>query len=206
MGVLAIMDLVTRKWITMVVSVEETSVQVALGFERAIEVEDLEPVITKRLDEHETYDQEHPDNAEALKNRPPPVLLAMSDNGPQMTSDDTAEFMAAAAFGQHFGRPGTPTDQAEIETLFGHVKREHPHLTLIQDPATLRAELKIVQRQYNTVRLHEALGYVTPNDEHEGRGPAIRQARKDGLERAHNNRVATRRKIRQTGVTSEPAM
>ena len=206
MGVLAIMDLVTRKWIAMVVSVEETSNQVALGFERAIEAEDLAPVIAKRIAEHETYDLKHLDDADALKNRPPPVLLAMSDNGPQMTSDDTAEFMAAAAFGQHFGRPGTPTDQAEIETLFGHIKREHPYLLLIEDPATLRAELEIVQHHYNTVRLHEALEYVTPDDEHEGRGPAIRQARKEGLKRAHEKRVATRRKMRQTGVTSEPSM
>src|ERR671912_681306 len=41
-----------------------------------------------------------------------PVLLALSDNGPQMTSGSTREFMALCAIHQHFGRPGTPTDQA----------------------------------------------------------------------------------------------
>ena len=41
-----------------------------------------------------------------------PILLAMSDNGPQMTSGSTREFMALCAIHQHFGRPGTPTDQA----------------------------------------------------------------------------------------------
>ena len=30
--------------------------------------------------------------------------------------------MAAMAVAQHHGRPHTPTDQAWIETLFGHVK------------------------------------------------------------------------------------
>jgi hypothetical protein len=115
-----------------------------------------------------------------------------------MRSDSTAEYMAAVAFGQHFGRPGTPTDQAEIETLFGHIKREYPHLTQIEDPATLRAELKIVREHYNTVRLHESLGYVAPDDEHEGRGPGIREARSEGLKHAHCKRVATRRRMRQT--------
>lgn len=37
-----------------------------------------------------------------------PILLAMSDNGPQMSSGSTREFMALCAIHQHFGRPGTP--------------------------------------------------------------------------------------------------
>jgi putative transposase len=35
-----------------------------------------------------------------------PILLAVSDNGPQMTSGSTREFMALCAIAQHFGRPG----------------------------------------------------------------------------------------------------
>ena len=34
------------------------------------------------------------------------------------------------------------------------------------------------------MRLHAGIGYVTPNDEHQGRGPAIRKARQAGLEQA----------------------
>ncbi|MEW1842212.1 hypothetical protein AB0392_30080 [Nonomuraea angiospora] len=33
--------------------------------------------------------------------------------------------MAGARIAQHFGRPGTPDDQAWIESLFGHIKDEH---------------------------------------------------------------------------------
>jgi hypothetical protein len=51
-----------------------------------------------------------------------PLLLAISDNGPQMRSYSTREFLAAVAIAQQFGRPHTPQDQAWIETLFGHVK------------------------------------------------------------------------------------
>jgi len=66
------------------------------------------------------------------------------------------------AIAQHFGRPHTPTDQAWIASLFGHIKGEWPHLDQIDDPAVLRAELERARTQYNTVRLHEGIGYVTP--------------------------------------------
>ena len=49
-----------------------------------------------------------------------PVLLVMSDNGPQMSSGSTREFMALCWLATHYGRPGTPTDQAWIESFFGH--------------------------------------------------------------------------------------
>ena len=53
-----------------------------------------------------------------------PVLLAVSDGGPQMVSGTTREFMALHALAMHIGRPGTPTDQGHIESLFSHVKGE----------------------------------------------------------------------------------
>jgi transposase InsO family protein len=132
------------------------------------------------------------------------VLLAVSDNGAQMTSGSTREFMALCAIAQHFVRPGTPTDQAWIESLFGHVKTEHPHLDLIDDPAVLRAELDVVRTHYNTVRLHAGIGYVTPDDEHEGRGPRIRKARRDGLATARQKRIGYHRQQRQQQLAGDP--
>ena len=104
---------------------------------------------------------------------------------------------------QHFGRPGTPTDQAWIESLFGHVKAEWPHLLSITDPATLRAELEIVRRRYNGVRLHAGIGYVTPDDEHEGRGKEIRKARQAGLEAARQRRLAFHRERHNNTIEEE---
>jgi transposase InsO family protein len=57
-----------------------------------------------------------------------PILLAVSDNGPPMKAQATRAFMALMAIAQHHGRPHTPTDQAWIETFFGHIKGEWPHL------------------------------------------------------------------------------
>src|SRR5204862_3313219 len=83
-----------------------------------------------------------------------PVLLAVSDNGPQMTSGSTREFMALHAIATHYGRPGTPTDQAHIESLFGHLKHDWPHLCALTGPRELARELDAVRHQYNHVRLH----------------------------------------------------
>ncbi|MDQ3359786.1 MAG: integrase core domain-containing protein [Actinomycetota bacterium] len=101
--------------------------------------------------------------------------------------------MAVTRIAQHFGRPGTPNDQAWIESFFGHLKPEFPHLEKITDPGELEAELDRLRTHYNTVRLHEGIGYVTPEDEHYGRGKAIRAARRAGMAAAQRTRIATRR-------------
>jgi putative transposase len=175
----AIEDVVSRKWLATVLSVEETSTQVEVAFTRALAAEGLDDVIADRLDAP-------PDRADGSRT---PVLLAWSDNGPQMTSADTRSFMALHLIAQHFGRPGTPADQGWIESLFGHTKTEAPYLTKITDPGVLWHELEARRAFYNHVRLHAGVGYVTPDDEHCGRGPAIRQARHDGLAHARQMRL-----------------
>jgi transposase InsO family protein len=163
------------------VSVEETTTQVQVIFEHALAVEGLLALLTDaRLD----LDTEDPRR---------PILLAVSDNGPPMTARDTRAFMVLMAIAQHHGRPHTPQDQAWIESFFGHIKGEWPHLETITDPALLETELARVRTEYNTVRLHQAIGYVTPDDEHHGRGEALRQARRDGLNRARQHRLAYHR-------------
>ena len=188
-AVFAVMDLVTRKWICELVSIEETSTQVQVAFMDALESEGLLELIEARQDAP-TAD---PSPFDAVVDVLQPVLLAVSDNGPQMTSGSTREFMAMCAIAQHFGRPGTPTDQAWIESLFSHVKADWPHLDRIRDPEVLRAELAVVRHQYNTVRLHAGIGYVTPADEHAGRGPRIRASRRRGLRHARWARITYHR-------------
>ena len=183
----AVMDLVTRKWICELVSAEQTThpgpgrvpgrARDGRGCSSS-----SRPARTPRPPTRFPLD----DDVDV----PPPVLLGGQR---QRAADDrgsTREFMAMCAIAQHFGRPGTPTDQAWIESLFGHVKAEWPHLDQIRDPDVLRAELADVRHQYNTIRLHAAIGYVTPYDEHDGRGARIRAARRRGLRHARWARIA----------------
>ena len=174
---LAILYLVSRKWIDTLLCPEATHVQVQALFTRALEREGLLDRILTLVDELA------PDAGELE-----PVLLSVSDNGAQMTSGSTREFMALHAIATHYGRPGTPTDQAHIESLFGHVKHEWPHLEAPRRPGRPGTRTRGRARHYNS-RLHAGIGYVTPNDEHDGRGPAIRQARREGLARARQQRL-----------------
>src|SRR5262245_1258625 len=78
MAVLIIEDLVSRKWITEIVSSEETHTQVELAFTAALEAEGLlDQAVTRGSDGLVDLDVDD-------ENRP--ILLAVSDNGPQMTS------------------------------------------------------------------------------------------------------------------------
>jgi transposase InsO family protein len=72
-----------------------------------------------------------------------------------MTSGTTREFFAGLAVAQRLGRPATPTDQAWIESLFGYLKAEWPHLEQLRDPAVIETELARVRNEYNNARLSQ---------------------------------------------------
>lgn len=172
--VYAIVDVVSRYWIGWLSTTEQTTTQVQLLFTDALDNQGLVGRDGRPLRQGTTEK---------------PALIAWSDNGPEMTAGDTKTFMALMAILQHHGRPHTPTDQAHIESFFGHLKREWPHLERLTDPAVLDTELARIQVEWNTVRLHEAIGYVTPDDEHHGRGPGIRRARITGMKDARRQRI-----------------
>lgn len=128
---LAIVDLVSRKWIDHLLCPEAATVQVQALFTRALDQEGLLDGIIGRAER--PADPRTPDADQ-------PVLLAVSDNGPQMTSGSTREFMALHAIATHYGRPGVPTDQALVESFFGHLKHDWPYLEQITHPRDLDRE------------------------------------------------------------------
>jgi transposase InsO family protein len=149
---IAVVDVVSRYWLSTVFAPEETSVQVETAFIAALEEDGKAWLLEDAALAEQLASGEIPVNDDRV-----PMLLAISDNGPQMRSDKTAEFMAIARIAQHFGRPHTPNDQAWIESFFGHLKGENPHLDDIDDPAVMRTELDHLRTRYNTVRLHESI-------------------------------------------------
>src|SRR5205085_956234 len=73
MAVLIIEDLVSRKWLTEIVSSEETSTQVELAFTAALHAEGLLDAVDARHDDGRV-DLDGDDETR-------PILLAVSDNG-----------------------------------------------------------------------------------------------------------------------------
>lgn len=91
-----------------------------------------------------------------------------------------------------------------VESFFGHINGDWPHLEAITDPSMAEAELTRVRIEYNTVRLHASIGYVTPDDEHRGRAPAIRRAPEKGLREARQHRIDENRKRKNRDDDDRP--
>jgi putative transposase len=65
-------------------------------------------------------------------------------------------------------------------------------------------ELAVVRHEYNTIRLHAGVGYVTPEDEHEGRGEQIRRGRRAGMHRTRARRITYHREQRDQANRRRP--
>jgi transposase InsO family protein len=107
---------------------------------------------------------------------------------------DRPVLLAWSSGGEELPTAGVPTASAHVESFFGHLERDWPHLASVTDPDALDWELARVGDEYNNVRLHPSVGYVTPSDEHHGRGQQIRTAREAGLSRARAERIRHNRR------------
>lgn len=128
-------------------------------------------------------------------------LTVLSDRGSQMKGSRTkAHLIGKWNVRLEFARPYTPDDNAWIETFIKYMKY-HPEcpnsFETAQDVIDWVAKF---QRLYND-HPHSSLGYVRPNEEHEGLGNAIRQARKENLLLARQKRLEHYRA--QKAVVSE---
>jgi hypothetical protein len=116
---IAILDVVSRKWLATLASAEESSTQVEACFLAALDAEDLlelaDELATTALREAITSGDRDAVHGLAGAGQLP-LLLAISDNGPQMRSVTTGEFMArgrhrpAVRPAAHPARPGVDRD------------------------------------------------------------------------------------------------
>jgi transposase InsO family protein len=114
----------------------------------------------------------------------------ISDNGPQFIAKDFKEFIRICGMTHVKTSPYYPQSNGKIErwhkTLEGECIRVKTPLSL-EDARRLVAEFV---EHYNTVRLHSAVGYVTPADKLAGRAEAIWAARRQKLAAADARRRA----------------
>jgi putative transposase len=118
----------------------------------------------------------------------------ISDNGPQFIARDFKEFIRISGMTHVRTSPYYPQSNGKLERWHKSLKSE-----CIRPGTPLTAEdaKRLIQRyvdHYNTVRLHSAIGFVTPKDMLEGRQAEIHAARDHKLEQARQQRQVRRQK------------
>ena len=128
----------------------------------------------------------------------------ISDNGPQFIAKDFKEFIRICGMTHVRTSPYYPQSNGKIERWHRTIKGD---CIRVETPLTLEDALRIVARyveQYNTVRLHSAIGYVTPQAKLEGREKAIFAERDRKLEQARERRKEKRHAARQAALDGQP--
>ena len=131
----------------------------------------------------------------------------ISDNGPQFVARDFKQFVRLSGMDHVRTSPYYPQSNGKIERWHGSLKAEaiRPKTPLSLEDA--RRVVGAFVEEYNTKRLHSAIGYVTPHDRLEGRHTQIWAERDRKLEAARAQRAARREQARQSatpGVHSGP--
>jgi len=112
----------------------------------------------------------------------------ISDNGPQFIANDFKEFIRLTGMTHVRSSPFYPQSNGKIERWHKSLKSE---CIRTQTPLSLEQARRSVTsfvKHYNTVRLHSAIGYVTPADKLAGREEAIFEMRDQKLEAARERR------------------
>jgi putative transposase len=130
----------------------------------------------------------------------------ISDNGPQFIAKDFKEFIRITGMTHVRTSPYYPQSNGKIERWHKTLKGDCIRVTV---PLSLDEARRIVAdyiTHYNQVRLHSAVGYVTPKDMLEGRAPTIHQQRDHKLAEARERRQQLRQAERvATPAPSAPA-
>jgi transposase InsO family protein len=116
----------------------------------------------------------------------------ISDNGPQFMAKDFKAFIRICGMTHIRTSPYYPQSNGKLERWHRSVKSEciRPSTPLSLDDA--RRSVSDYVTHYNEVRLHSAIGYVTPKDKLEGREDAIFAERDRKLAEARERRKARR--------------
>jgi len=125
----------------------------------------------------------------------------ITDNGPQFLAREFKAFIRIAGMTHVRTAPFYPQSNGKIERWHKTLKREciRPKTPLDLDDA--RRCVGEFVRHYNEVRLHGAIGFVTPTDKLDGRAEQIHADRDRKLAAARERRAAARR----AGTADGPA-
>ena len=117
----------------------------------------------------------------------------ISDNGPQFIAKDFKEFIRISGMTHVRTSPYYPQSNGKLERWHKSLKGECIRPGVPLTPEDARRLIECYVEQYNTVRLHSAIGFVTPADMLAGRQNEIHASRDRKLEQARRQRQLRRR-------------
>ena len=132
----------------------------------------------------------------ALEKFPGEHPRIITDNGSQFVAKDFKEFIRICGLTHVRTSPYYPQSNGKLERYHGTIKTE---CIRPSTPLSLEEALRIVTRyveHYNQVRLHSAIGYLTPADKLAGREAEIFAARDRKLAEARERRKTRREAVR----------
>ena len=95
----------------------------------------------------------------------PGITIFHSDRGCQYTSQEFADYTDELGILRSLGRTGTCYDNAWAESVNGTIKVERVNRTAYPTREHARIDIsRYIELRYNQMRLHSALGYITPNE------------------------------------------
>lgn len=129
----------------------------------------------------------------------------ISDNGPQFVAKEFKEFIRLWQTSHVLTSPHYPQSNGKLERWHRTLKEQaiRPKTPLSLEQA--RAVVAEFVEHYNTVRLHSAIGYVTPQAKLEGRAEQIWQDRDAKLEAARERRREKRAAQKKLPPAGDPA-
>jgi len=119
----------------------------------------------------------------------------ISDNGPQFIARDFKEFIRQAGLTHVRTSPYYPQSNGKLERYHRTVKGTCLRTGAFANADEVRRALEKFVEYYNQVRLHSALGYITPADKLAGREKEICAARDAKLEAAREQRRLMRQAV-----------
>ena len=117
----------------------------------------------------------------------------ISDNGAQFIAKDFKEFVRILGMTHVRTSPYYPQSNGKIERWHRSLKEESIRQKV---PLSLAEAIRIVGEfieEYNTKRLHSAIGWITPNDKLAGKSEEIWQSRDEKLATARKMRAMARK-------------
>ncbi|MBI9045733.1 MAG: IS3 family transposase [Anaerolineaceae bacterium] len=130
----------------------------------------------------------------------------ISDNGPQFIARDFKEFIRISGMTHVRTSPYYPQSNGKLERWHGSLKQE---CIRPKTPLDLEDARKLVSEyvdNYNQIRLHSAIGYITPESKLQNREWKIFTTRKQKLELARARRKSENRVKSNEQINHIPAM